>query len=96
MINIKMQKGIKSIQDNSDALFERRFITFSNGLTLSVVIGQYSYGGSDGLYEIMPSDSNVFDEEDKGDDVLGYLTEERVQYYVNKMANIQFCLEDNR
>ena len=94
MIDIKDLKGIKKVENNSDSLFDRVYVTFDNGLNLSIIRGQYSYGGSEGLFEIMPSDSNVFDEEDKGDEVLGWLTEEQVLYYVDKMANIQMCLEN--
>lgn len=73
---------------------KRLFLVFNNGLALSIVQGHFTYGGQEGLYEIAPMTEDcawapwLFDEEDKGDDVLGYLPVERVQYYIDKIANI--------
>lgn len=84
---------IDRIENKSDPSLQmtRMRIFFKNGLGLSVVQGPYSYGGDKGLFEIMPSggedDQSLFDEEDEGDTVLGYLTAERVKYYINKIGN---------
>lgn len=85
-IDITCMYGIMSVEDLSDSHMHRAYITFNNGHSLSVIQGQYSYGGKDGLFEIMPSDSNLFDDNDSGDSVCGYLTAERVKYYIKKIA----------
>ena len=80
---------IEKIEDLSDDRTKRARVYFTNGHWLSVIIGQYTYGGDQGLFEIMPSDETFFDEDDKGmDDVLGYLTPERVTYYINKIGGL--------
>lgn len=77
---------ILSATDNSDELMSRVKVKFKNGRSLSVIRGRYSYGGPQGLFEIMPSHPEVFDDEDLGDEVLGYLTIERVNYYIKKIG----------
>ena len=85
---------VSNVKDNSDELFKRMLISFKNGYSLSVIKGEYSYGGSEGFYEIAPKnksgalDGSLFDDEDKGDDVLGWCDEDRVKYYVNKIGNL--------
>jgi len=37
----------------------------------------------------MPSDDEFFDKDDQGDTVLGYLTAERVNYYINKIGKLK-------
>ena len=82
--------AIDSIEDKSDLSMgmKRAKITFKNGKWLSVITGPFSYGGEKGLFEIMPSDTDDFDEKDRdGDDVLGFLSAENVNYYINKIGN---------
>ena len=55
-------------------------IYFDNGYGASVVKGQYTYGGSQGLYELAvlkgtPEESELCYETPITEDVLGYLTE---------------------
>ena len=98
LINILSLKNkpinIKSITDKSDELTDRMRIEFKNGYQLSIIRGYVSYGYKSGLFEIAPfnkngdMDGNLFDDNDKGDDVLGYCNKEKVEYYVNKIGNL--------
>ncbi len=53
---------------------------FENGYGASVVKGEYTYGGKDGLYELAVLDSNgdLTYETPITSDVEGYLTEDEV------------------
>lgn len=83
------------VEDRSDSIMKRLRVYFKNGLGISIIRGEYSYGGEKGLFEIMPlADNNpnfdieeIFDEEDKGDSVIGHLSIERVFYYIDKIAD---------
>jgi len=74
---------------------KRLWLAFNNGLALSIIQGYFTYGGKQGLFEIAPMTENsdwapwLFDEDDKGDDVLGHCDAEKVQYYINKIANMK-------
>ena len=59
---------------------KRSRMHFDNGYGVSVVSHSYSYGGSDGLYEVavLDSDDNLTYETPVTDNVIGYLTEEDV------------------
>jgi len=84
---------VESVVDRSDASTNRIRVRFRNGLTLSVIRGPYTYGGSMGLFEIAVIDQDgefmpsLFDEKDSGDDVLGHCSPEKVLYYLEKVAN---------
>jgi len=88
---------VKEVIDRSDDYCNRVYVAFKNGYGLSIVQGNYTYGGQEGLFEIAPMRTgatnekwltNVFDPGDTGDEVLGYCTVERVQYYLHKVANL--------
>lgn len=82
---------IASIVDGTDALIsmERARILFKNGHSISIIRGLYSYGGDIGLFEIMPSDSSFLDEEgQENSPVCGYLTADRVHYYITKIGSM--------
>jgi len=72
----------------------RARVVFTNGYALSIIRGEYTHGGDEGLYEIAPMglnghlDGNLLDEEDQGDDVLGWCDEAKVNYYITKLANL--------
>ena len=63
-------------------------MTFENGFGVSVVSHDFSYGGTDGLYELAVLDKNgkITYSTSVTDDVLGYLTESAVS---KAMARIQ-------
>ncbi|WP_313280960.1 hypothetical protein [Timonella senegalensis] len=50
---------------------------FSNGLTASVIQHQYSYGGQNGLWEMLASDS---------DQPLGWLTDQELETELDNLA----------
>ena len=73
---------------NMDGVMSR--IMFENGYGASVVKGEYTYGGKDGLYELAVLDSN-------GDltystpitnDVLGHLSEDDVTKVLEQIQNL--------
>lgn len=83
------------IVDLSDTFADRVRINFPNGLALSVIRGQYTYGGDQGLFEIAAfnvkgeMDGSFFNEEDAGDDVLGYCDEDKVFKYIAKLSDLK-------
>ncbi len=78
---------IDRVEDRTGCFMARMRIFFKNGRELSVIRGEFSLGGPQGLYEIM-ADKDCYDEEDGGSAVLGHLTKERVIYYINKIGVI--------
>jgi hypothetical protein len=82
---------IDKVDDNTSNGMQRARFYFTNGHQLSVVRGELSYGGPEGLFEIMPSDEGVLEDEDDAtlDVVCGHLTTERVLYYINKIARME-------
>jgi hypothetical protein len=65
-------------------------IQFENGFGASIVKHKYSYGGEKGLYElaVIDSEGQLTYETPITDDVLGYLSEEDVERYVNEIKNL--------
>lgn len=64
------ENGVE-IEDLSDEMFARIHFTRKDGTECSVVWGEYSYGGREGLLETMPT---VHPADEVGDEVEGYLT----------------------
>lgn len=74
----KWQNGVQAI------------VFFENGYGASVIRGEYSYGGRDGLYElaVLKTDEDGWDLcYDSGlmEDVEGYLTPEDVTSWLNRI-----------
>ncbi len=71
---------------SADGIISR--IKFDNGYGASVVRHEYSYGGRDGLYElaVLDSDGELCYNTPITNDVMGYLTEDRVN---ELLINIQ-------
>ena len=58
-------------------------VEFENGYGASVVKGPYTYGGSNGLYELaVLRDGKICYSTDLTNDVLGFLTEAEVTTYL--------------
>jgi len=85
-------KEIITVEDTSDARTDRTYIKFANGLSLSVINGRGSYGGSQGLFEIAPFDKEYLMDGSLlgfvGDDVLGHLTGEAVEGYITRLKSL--------
>lgn len=66
---------------------------FENGYGTSVIMTPYSYGGSDGLYEIAilkgtEEEWEICYDTPITDDVVGYLTREDVESILNQVENL--------
>lgn len=66
---------IQNVENRSDSMFKRLRITFKNGYGISIIQGDFSYGGKEGLFEVAPLD---MDGEIEHEEVEGRLTEEEV------------------
>lgn len=65
-------------------------INFDNGYGASIVKSPYSYGGNDDLYELAILKNNTFCYDTPiTDDVIGYLTEEVVTEYLQKIQELE-------
>lgn len=86
-----IKNEIVDIADLSDSLTRRLRLIFKNGFGISIIRGEYSYGGNQGLYEIAPLDregnldGTILDIE--GDDVEGHLSEAEVIEKIKIIAN---------
>jgi hypothetical protein len=70
-----------------DITFERYLFNFNNGYGASVIKADYSYGGSSGLWELAILDigGNITYETPITNNVLGYLTDDKVKETLNKI-----------
>ena len=66
----------------------QRIYKFDNGFGASVIRGDYSYGGSEGLFElgVLDAADNLTYETPITDDVIGWLQESDVQNLLVKIA----------
>ena len=89
--------SINSLKTFDDLIFEEHpnhmggvqaRIEFNNGYGASVVCTPYTYGGSNGLYElaVLDSDGHLTYDTPVTDDVIGHLTKEEV---TNLLIEIQ-------
>jgi len=65
-------------------------VMFDNGYGASVVIGPYTYGGEDGLYElaVLGKDGKLTYDTPVTDDVEGYLTEDAVTKLLEQIQKL--------
>ena len=93
IIPLAVQQLITKIEDRSDTYMQRLRITFTNGYGLSIIRGEHSYGNEFGV-EIAPFnpqgklDGSLFDEDDQGDDVLGWCDQTKVNHYLTKLSSL--------
>lgn len=88
MVMKSIADQVESVKDSSNEMMPLRGnVKFKNGHSISIVRGPYSYGGPEGLFEIMPSEASVLGE-DWGDTVMGYLTPEEVLTYCKKLIEL--------
>ena len=75
---MKTFKDLEFLPFHSDGVYAR--IMFENGLGASIVKTSFSYGGKNGLYEVvvLDTDGEITYETDVTDDVIGHLTPEQV------------------
>ena len=65
-------------------------VMFDNGYGASVVVGPYTYGGEDGLYElaVLGKDKKLTYDTPVTDDVEGYLTEDDVTKLLEQIQKL--------
>lgn len=85
-----IQKNIVSVEDLSDDLFQRLRVMFKNGYGASIVQGEYSYGGKDGLFEIgvLDGEGNLAYDTPVTDDVLGHLDRDGVAEVLEEIMTL--------
>ena len=68
-------------------------IRFDNGYGASVVSHKFSYGGSEGLYElaVLGKDGDLTYDTPVTNDVLGYLTDKEVTEYMEDIQALPNC-----
>lgn len=89
----ELAQYVTGLFDNSSAFMEHRQIRldFPNGYGASVIHGDYTYGGQQGLYEVgvlfhskLVSSDNPFID---GDSVRGYMTKEDVVAFLRTVRD---------
>ena len=77
--NMKTFDDLEFKQDNERGLSAAK-VVFENGYGASVVIGEHTYGGRDGLYElaVLGKNGRLTYDTPIMDDVIGYLTQQEV------------------
>lgn len=81
-----MRKGYEEIFHETMNSVQRKY-KFPNGYGASVVKGEYTYGGNEGLWElaILDEGGHIDYSTPITDDVIGYLTENEVNELLNKI-----------
>ena len=89
LINMITFNDLEFKQDIQRGLNAAR-IMFDNGYGASVVVGPYTYGGEDGLYELAVLDSNgkLTYETPITSDVEGYLSEDDVTKLLEQIQSL--------
>jgi hypothetical protein len=88
-------KTFEDLKFRRDDMGKHAFEIFPNHYGISVIRGPYSYGGKQGLYEIavliMTPEmkySEICYDTPIADDVVGYLTPEKVTEYMKKIQEL--------
>tara|TARA_R100001463_G_scaffold26997_6_gene62856 strand:- start:8526 stop:8840 length:315 start_codon:yes stop_codon:yes gene_type:complete len=86
----KEVSSFKDLEFENDGFIKRAGCSFSNGYGASVIKGDHTYGGQEGLYELAVLDSKgdlSYDTPITGD-VLGHLTKDDVTDYLQEIKNL--------
>ena len=77
-------------QDHTLVGRKQCIVQFPNGYGASIVQGEHTYGGKDGLYElaVFGEDGHITYDTPITDDVIGYLTEQDVEHTLNKIKDL--------
>jgi len=74
---------------NNPGEVRRARMEFPNGYSASVIIGEYSYGGPEGLYELgVLHGGGLCYDTPITDDVIGHLSEDEVTRHLNMIAEL--------
>lgn len=86
---MKFQDIPFDIQRSGESVSARARVYFTNGYGASIVSHEYSYGGSQGLYElaVLRGDKLCYNTPVTSD-VLGYLSEKDVEDYLQRIENL--------
>ena len=79
-----------NFQTHPMGIGQQCIVQFPNGYGASIVKGEHTYGGKDGLYEIavFGKDGNITYNTPVTDDVLGYLSEQDVEKTLLGIKNL--------
>jgi hypothetical protein len=79
-----------SFQDHPMGMGKQCIVQYSNGYGASIVQGQHTYGGKDGLYElaVFGKDGEITYDTTITNDVLGYLSEAEVEKTLLDIKNL--------
>jgi hypothetical protein len=80
-----------NFQQHPMGVGQQCIVQFSNGYGASIVKGEHTYGGKDGLYElaVFGKDGHITYDTPITDDVLGYLSEESVEKILSDIKNLE-------
>jgi hypothetical protein len=79
-----------NFQQHPTGMGKQCIVQFSNGYGASIVQGPYTYGGSNGLYEIAVFGKNgeITYDTPITDDVIGHLSEKEVEKILKDIKNL--------
>jgi hypothetical protein len=80
-----------NFQQHPMGVGQQCIVQFSNGYGASIVKGEHTYGGKDGLYElaVFGQDGHITYDTPITNDVLGYLSEEDVEKILTDIKNLE-------
>ena len=79
-----------NFQEHPMGIGKQCIVQFSNGYGASIVQGEHTYGGKDGLYELAVFGKNgeITYDTPITNDVLGYLSEQEVEKTLSDIKNL--------
>ena len=79
-----------NFQPHPMGMRQQCIVQFPNGYGASIVKGEHTYGGKEGLYEmaVFGKDGHISYDTPVTDDVLGYLSEEAVEKTLTDIKNL--------